>query len=229
MSALRFIHTVDGLPAWMCVITAIVALYAVYLTWLDPSGAETALGMVCLWQMLCASRGFAAHASAGHYDPLLVREQRWRVAIAHAVHATIAGALAWALVGATEVIRGGEGALAFAPARVGTFAFVSAASWALSLPGRRLVAGSIWLALIFGMAATKVGLEQYATLLQRPDGSAQFAHALAFAVVCPFVLLDSQFPMQAEVSAAVGVIGAAATAAGVAFVVRRDYPLESSI
>ncbi|MDQ3169772.1 MAG: hypothetical protein M3Q55_06515 [Acidobacteriota bacterium] len=229
MSALRFIHTVDGLPAWMCVITAIVALYAVFLTWLDPSGADTALGMLCLWQMLCTSRGFAAPASAGHYDPLLVREPRWRIAIAHAVHATLAGALAWALVGATELIRGGAGALAFEPARVGAFAFVSAVSWALSLPGRRLVAGSIWLTLIFGMAATKIGLEQYAMLLQRADGSALFVHALGFAVVCPFVLLDNEFPMQAEVSGAVSVIAAAAIAAGVAFVVRRDYPLESSI
>lgn len=229
MKALRFIHTVDGLPAWMGVITASVALYGVFLTWVDPGSADTALGMLLLWQMLCASRGFAVTAAAGHYDPLLVRERRSRIAIAHAVYAVAAGAMAWMLIAATELVRGGERALALEPARAGAFAFVSVASWALSLPGRRLVAGSLWLALIFGMAATKFGLEQYATLLQRPHGVEQFAHAFGFAVVCPFVLLDSEFPMRAEVAAAVTAVAAATAAGGIAFVVNRNYPLESSI
>lgn len=229
VSALRFIHTVDGLPGWMWVVTVVVALYGVFLTWLDPGGAETALGMLLLWQMLCASRGFAERAAAGHYDPILVSEQRWRLAVAHAAHGTVAVALAWVLVGATELIRGGGRTLAFEPTRVAAFAFVSAASWAVSLRGRRLVAGSIWLALIFAMAASRFGLEQYATLLQRPVSPSQFAHALSFAVLCPFVLLDTEFPARTEVSVALGAMAVATLAAGVAFVVRRNYPLESSV
>ena len=229
MNALRFIQAVDGPPLWMWVITVVVALYGIVVTWLDPAGAETALGMLFLWQMLCASRGFSAPALAGHYDPLLVRVSRWRIAVAHAAHATLIGVLAWILVGATELIRGSDRALAFEPARLAAFAFVSATSWALSLPGRRLVAGSIWLALIFGMAATKLGLEQYAILLQRPEGLGQFVHALGFTVVCPFVLLDRGLPMRAEVAASVSVLAAAATLAGALFIIRRNYPLEPSL
>ena len=229
MGALRFIHTVDGMPAWMWVISLVVAGYGLLLTWLDPAGAETALGMLLLWQMLCASRGFAPAASAGHFDPLLVRERRSRIAIAHAIHAISPGALAWALVGMAEWARGSDSALAFEAGRMSALAFVSAVAWALSLPGARLVTGSIWIALVFGMAASRFGLEQYAALLQGQEGLAQFAHAVGFAVLCPFVMLDTVLPMRQAVAAVLFAGAVSAMAAGGLFIMRRDYPLESSL
>ena len=229
MSALRFIHTVDGMPVWMWLLTVAVAGYGLLLTWLDPAGADTALGMLLLWQMLCASRGFAPVASAGHFDPLLVRERRSRIAIAHAMHATSAGALAWALVGAAEWLRGSESPLAFEPGRMSAFAFVSAVAWALSLPGPRLVTGSIWIALVFGMAASRFGLDQYAALLQRQEGLAQFAHALAFAFLCPFVMLDAVMPRRETLAIVLFAGAVSAAVAGTLFIMRRDYPLEPSL
>ena len=229
VNLLRFFHTVDGLPAWMWLLTLVLTLYGAVLVWLDPAGADTALGTLLLWQMLVASRGFTSSAAAGHFDPLLVRERRSHIAIAHAAHATLVVALPWMVVGVIEVVRSTGSARAFEPGRVSAFAFVSAAAWALSLPIARLVAGSVWLALIIALATTNVGLEQYSLLLQRSEGFTQLAHALAFAIACPFVMLDDVMPMREEVAAGLAVMTIAAFAAGIGFIVRRDYPLEPSV
>lgn len=223
---LRFLHAVDGLPAWMWLITGLVAAYGSALTWMDPRGAEDALGMLLLWQMLCASRGYAGHARAGHFDPVLIRRPRAAIALAHALLAIAPVSIAWALAGVTELARGESGARAFEHGRLAAFMFVGCTAWAVSLPAPRLIIGSLWVATIVAAATTRVGLEQYGDLLARPAGALQFVHALAVTMVCPFVMLGSPLPQRFEVSIALVLLAAAAIAAGMLFIARRQYALE---
>ncbi len=229
MWTLRFLHAVDGLPAWMWVITGAVAAYGSALIWIDPRGAEDALGMLLLWQMLCASRGYAGHARAGHFDPVLIRRPRATIALAHALLAIAPVSIAWAIAGVLQLARGDDGALAFEHGRLAAFIFVGCVAWALSLPAPRLIVGSLWVATILAAATTRVGLEQYGDLLARPAGAMQFAHALAVAMVCPFVMLGSRMPQRVEVSVALLLLAVAAIAAGTLFIARRQYALEPAL
>jgi hypothetical protein len=226
IAALRFFHVVDGMPAWMWVLSLIVGGYGGVLVWIDPAGIDNALGMVLLWQMLCASRGFVRPASAGYFDPILVSQRRFVLAVAHLVHATAAMALVWVAIGHVEIIRGPGVPRAFELGRLSALVFESAAAWAMSLAATRLVTGSLWIGAILLVASTRLGLEQYAAMLAQPEGAAQAVRAYAAAVVCPFLMLGSAMPGRAIVAA--GLLGTAAigVAAGSWFIARRNYALE---
>ena len=227
--ALRFLRVVDATPVWMTVVSLAVALYGLALTWIDRTGVDDALGMLLLWQMLAASRGFARAASARHFDPILVRTPRTSIAAAHGLRA-VAGVIAvWMAVGAVEALRGTMRPLAFEPGRLCALAFVSAGAWAMSLPAPRFLAGSLWLMIVVALAATRFGLERYAAMMSAPEGPAQVAQAVLFAWVCPFLLLESNQPARAILALALGAGAAASAACGVWYVSRRNYPLEPSL
>lgn len=228
-NALRFLRIVDATPVWMSVLTVTIGAYGGVLVWIDPGSVDSALGMLMLWQMLGASRGFVRPASAGYFDPLLVRESRLAIAAAHAVHAAAPVAMAWAALGAIEALKGTHNPLAFEPGRISAFVFVSAAAWAVSLPAPRLVTGSLWLALIVAAATTRFGIEQYAALLSRPEGVSQTAQAVAFVFACPFVMLESVLPARAALGGALAAGALAITACGAMYIARRNYPLEASL
>lgn len=229
IAALRFFHVVDGMPAWMWVLSLIVGGYGSALVWMDPTGIDNALGMLLLWQMLCASRGFVRPASAGYFDPILVSRRRFVLAIAHLVHAIGAIALFWIAIGFIEVVRVDGAPRAFEFGRVSAFAFASAAAWAMSLATSRLVTGSLWIGAILLVASTRLGLDQYASMLAEPEGAAQALRAWAAAAICPFLMLGSTMPARSIVAA--GLLGAAAAAvgAGACFICRRNYALESAL
>lgn len=227
--ALRFLRAVDGMPAWLLIISLIVGAYGLVLTWMDARSADNALGMLLFWQMLAASRGFARPASAGHYDPILVSASRASLAGAHAVLAVSVVAVFWIATGVVEAIRGTMHPLAFEPARASAFAFVSITSWALSLPGPRLVVGSLWLVLIVLAATTRMGLEQYAAFLSAPDGLARTVRGVLFAWLCPFVMFEPTLPARPVLITAMLIGTLANGAAGVLYIKRRNYPLEPAL
>jgi hypothetical protein len=228
LALIRFFHVVDGLPLWMWVMTALLSIYGVVLLWMDPNGADSALGALLLWQMLCASRGFVKPASAGYFDPILIHEPRWRIAIAHFVHASAAAGFAWALTGALELVLGASRPAAIEPGRLAAFLFVSAAAWAVSLGAPRLVGGALWIGVLVGLAVTPVGLKMFTAMTDRPEGPAQLLHALALALVCPFVMIDVALPMRPAVTAGLVIAVPLTFVLGASFIARRNYALESS-
>jgi hypothetical protein len=224
---LRFFRAADGMPGWMLLTTLAVGLYAAFISARDPKGVDEALAMLLLWQMLCASTGFARPAAAGHFDPALVRGDRRVVAAAHAVHATWPVAALWLLVAGVDAASHRAMPLALEPGRLAAFLFVSAAGWALSLPAPRLVSGALWIVAIVAGATTRFGAEQYAAMLARPDGTAaELLHAAGLALACPFLMLGDHVPPRAGAAAVLAVAAAAAIASGMLRIVRRSYPLE---
>lgn len=228
-NALRFLRVVDPTPAWMWILTATIGAYGGVLVWIDPGSADSALGMLILWQMLAASRGFVRPASAGYFDPLLVRESRVSIAAAHVIHTVAPVAMVWAAVGAVEGLRATHGPLAFEPGRLSAFVFVSAMAWTMSLAAPRLVTGALWLALIVAAATTRFGIEQYAAILSAPESASQTARAVAFVFACPFLMLEPVVPARTAlgVALAAGTVFSAAT--GTLYISRRNYPLEAAL
>lgn len=227
-SLLRFLRVVDAAPIWMWVLTTTLAVYGLAVVWMDPPGADSALGALLMWQMLSASRGFAGPASAGHFDPILTRESRWRIAAAHLVHSTGAVIVVWAIVAVAELTVGIARPLALEPGRLAALAFVSAGAWALSLGTARLVSGALWIGGLLALAVTPLGLSTYTSMSQRAAGPAQWLHALLLSMACPFLMIDVSLPMRDGVAAGLAVGAVVLTSAGMSFIVRRNYPLEPS-
>ncbi len=227
---LRFFHAADAMPGWMILLTAAVGIYAGAVSWLDPKSVDEALAMLLLWQMLAASAGFARPAAAGHFDPALVASSRSLVAIAHALHAVWPVTVLWLAIAAVDAAFHRSLPLAFEPGRLAAFAFVSAASWALSLPAPRLVTGSLWLMAIVVSATTRFGADQYTSMLSRPDGTLpELLHAAALTLVCPFLLVGDHVPPREGAAIIAGAASVVAAACGVVHVARRDFALEPSL
>lgn len=225
---LRFFHVIDPAPAWMSVLTAVLALYALAVVWMDPAGADSALAALLLWQMLGASRGFVAPARAGHFDPILTRERRWRIALAHLAHSTGNVAAIWVVVAIAELAMGVTRPLAFESGRLAAFAFVGACAWALSLGTTRLVSGALWIAALVVLAVTPLGLQSYTAMTQRPEGVTQLLHAVMLSMLCPFLMIDVALPMRMQVAASLAMGALVIVVSGVVFITTRSYPLEPS-
>lgn len=225
---LRFLRVVDPAPLWTRVIAAALAMYGVAVVWMDPRGADSVLAALLLWQMLSASRGFAAPASAGHFDPILVRDRRWRIAAAHLVHSTSSVIALWALVAAMELSMGAPRSLALEPGRLAAFAFVGTGAWMLSLGTVRLVSGALWIGALAVLAVTPLGLQAYAAMSHRPPGTIQWLQALLLSMLCPFLMVDVALPMRDQVATGLAVAAVLMASAGMAYIVKRSYPLESA-
>lgn len=224
---LRFFRAADGMPVWMVVLTAAIGLYAAVVSALDSKAVDEALAMLLLWQMLCASAGFARPAASGHFDPALVRCDRRLVALAHAVHAAWPVAALWLLIAAVDAAHRQAVPLAFEPGRLAAFLFVSAACWAAGLRAPRMIGGTLWLVAIVAAATTRFGPEQYAAMLARPDGTPlELVHAAALAMACPFLMVGDHVPPRMGAAAVLAAGAVMSAAAGVIHVSRRGYPLE---
>lgn len=230
VAALRFFQAAAPVPAWLALLTVGIGLYAAAVTAINPSGGDEALATLLLWQMFCASTGFSKYAAAGHFDVVLVRWPRGRVAAVHAWHSVWPVMTLWAVIAIVEAASARRMPLALEPGRLAALAFVSFATWSLSLPGSRLVAGAVWLLLIMVAATTRLGAEQYAAMLARADGGfTELLHAAALTIVCPFLLIGDHLPARAAVTSIVALLAAGALGAGMAYVRRRDFPLEAFI
>ena len=227
---LRFLRAAAPMPSWLVLLTAAVGLYAALTVTLNPRESDEGLALLLLWQMLCASTGFVRQASAGHFDLALVKWPRAAVSLTHALHSVWPVIALWLVIAAIEAVRTDRAPLALEHGRVAALLFVSATAWAIALPAARLVTGSLWLALIVAAATTRVGAEQYAAMLSRPDASiSQALYAIGLTLVCPFLLLGNHIPPRAATSAALITATAAVMAAAVFYLKRRDFPLESTL
>lgn len=230
LAVFRFFRTAAPMPSWLATLTACIGLYAAVVTWLHPEGVDDALATLVLWQMFCASTGFGRDAGAGHFDTALVRWPRARVALGHALHSVWPVVTLWLIIGAIEAFSAGRYPLALEAGRLSALFFVSVAAWALSLPGGRLVTGSVWLLLIVAAAMTRVGASQYAAMLAEPDGGlSQILRAAALTIACPFLLIGDHIPPRHAVTAIVTAAAIVALGVGMAYVRRRDYALEAAI
>ena len=227
---LRFFRVTAARPVWMLALLTALGLYAGAITAVDVRSVDEALAMLLLSQMFSASAGFRQPAAAGHFAPALVRFDRARVAVAHAMHAIWPVTALWAAVGVIDAIAHGGTPLAVEPGRLAAFAFVSLASWAFGLPAPRLLTGALWLGVIVASVTSRCGPGQYAAMLNRADGSiAELLHATALAVVCPFIMMGDHMPPRDGITITLAIASAVAAAAGVLYVARRDYPLEASL
>jgi hypothetical protein len=229
-SAVRFFLTVLPPPVWIQAGLAIAAALGVWTLILNPREVDSALGNILIVQMLATSSGFAAAASRGHCDPLLVSgRSRASIAIGHAVASALPGLIALAIVLATAAWFGGVSAeRAFSPQRLAAILIVSGCGWAIGLPFPRLVGGALWMAFFMGLMLSGLGLVAGAWLLESgpAHGWAVLLMGVA-AVACPFLLLgDSPGPANPWSIGVALVLASVVVTAGVRYVVRRDYVLK---
>jgi len=226
---LRFFRATDAMPMWMGVTSVALGGYCALIVALDARSADEALAVLLLWQMICASAGFARRAGAGHFDPALVAHSRARVAAAHGINAILPGAILWLTVSGVDAAVHRTAPAAFEAGRLSAYMFVSAATWSMSLGGPRLIGGALWLVLIVAGATTRFGAEQYAAMLARADGTAaEIAHAAALTLLCPFLMFGDHLPSRTAVAVILAMAACGACAAGLIQIRRRDYPLEPS-
>jgi hypothetical protein len=229
-TSVRFFLT--GLPPPMGIRLgfAIAAAIGVWTLILSPREVDSALGNLLIVQMLATSSGFAAAASRGHLDPLLVSgRSRVSIALGHAVATALPGLVAFAIVLATAAWFGGVSAeRAFAPQRLTAILIVSGCGWAIGLPFPRLVGGALWLASFMGIMLSGVGILAGVWLLEQ--GPAHVGMVLLMgvaAVACPFLLLGDQPGPANPWSLGLAVaLAALVMIGGVRYVVGRDYVLK---
>lgn len=227
---LRFFEATDPMPRWLQILTFVIGCYAVAISVMDPNAVDESLAVLLLWQMLCASTGFSLPAASGHFDPVLVRVDRYRVAIAHAFHSIWPVMLLWLAVAAVSGVVHRTAPLALEPGRFASFIFVSIVAWALGLRAPRLTAGALWLVAIVAAVTTRVGPDQYAAVLAAADGTLrEWLHAAALAMACPFLMLGDSLPARDGTILMLLTASAVVASIAVQAIVRRDYPLEASL
>jgi hypothetical protein len=232
-SAVRYFLTVLPPPVWIQAGFAIAAVIGVWTLILNPREVDSALGNILIVQMLATSSGFAAAASRGHIDPLLVAgRSRVSIALGHAVASALPGLVAFAIVLATAAWFGGVSAeRAFSPQRLTAILIVSGCGWAIGLPFPRLVGGALWMGFFMGIVLSGAGLVLGIRLLEAGTSHPGTVLLMAgAAVACPLLLLGDQ-PGAANLWS-IGLALALATAVvavGVRYVVRRDYVLKEPV
>jgi hypothetical protein len=229
-TAVRFFLTVLPPPLWIQAAFALTALVGVVTLILNPRDPDSALANILIVQILATSSGFAAAASRGYVDPLLVSGgSRVSVALGHAFATALPGLVALACVLITALWLGGIAVeRTFAPQRLAAIFIVSGCGWAIGLPLPRLVGGALWMAFFMGIMLSGAGLMAGVWLLDQGPANVGMILLMGVAsVACPFLLLGDQpgpangWSIGLAVALASGVM-----ACGVRYVVRRDYVLK---
>jgi hypothetical protein len=230
VSAIRFFQTVLPPPVWVRAGFVAVAFIGAWTLILNPRDVDTAFGNILIVQMLATSSGFAAAASRGHFDPLLVSgRSRAAIALGHAIATSLPGLLAWALILVIAAWLGGVAfERAFSPQRFAAILIVSGCGWAVGLPLPRLVGGALWMALVMGIMMSGAGILAGVWLLEQDPSNIRAVLLMGLAsVMCPFLLLGDQPGPSNLLSIALALgMACAIVASGVRYVVRRDYVLK---
>jgi len=226
-SAVRYFLVVSPAAVWMRAALAMAALTGIATLWLNPKEVDAALGSVLLLQMFSCSNGYAAAASRGYFDPILLSgRSRSSLAAANLTAAALPGVAAWLAVIATAAALG-QGAAAGALHRQMAFVLVSCTAWSVGLPLPRLTAGALWALVLVALAMSRSGFADYLHSVQTmPVDGRQVGLSAAAGVVCPFLLL-SDFPgvRHPVVFLIQGLAAAGIAAMGIRGVARREYPL----
>lgn len=229
-STIRFFLTVLPPAVWIQAAFALAAVVGVWTLLLSPGEVDSAFANILIVQMLATSSGFAAAASRGYVDPLLVSgRSRVSIALGHAFATALPGLIALACVLVTAAWLGGVALdRAFAPQRLAAILIVSGCGWAIGLPFPRLVGGALWMALFMGVMLSGASLAAGIWLLELDPSNVRLVLLMGVAAVaCPFLLLGDQpgpanlWSIGLAVALASGVM-----ACGVRYVVGRDYVLK---
>ena len=226
VSALRFFLIVSPLPVWMRVALGAAVLVGAATLWLNPRDADSGFGSILFLQMFCASTGYTATASRGHYDALLVSGRpRVRIAIGHLLASILPGAIAWVLIAGLAAGLG-QPDIALSLHRYTALALVSAGAWALGLAVPRMAAGALWATLLLTLALSR-GIGRYLAVVEvRPGGLYEVMWSATAFAVCPYLLLGEP---AAAASPGVMAIELALVAAlilgGTLYLTRREYGL----
>jgi hypothetical protein len=220
-SAVLYVHAATPVRIYFRVALAVVLLFGVWLA-ATGNGSDTALVCLLVIQMFAVSTGFRAHATRGHYDPLLTRLPRWMLALAHAASASSPGALAWIGIAMAQVASARSvRVLALSPASLTAFFLVSIVAWSISVPLGPLTGGSLWLAA--AVAAVLNGGAMKLFGLVRTGADTSFPVRLLVAMAFPPFLVSSSFG-RAELSALLA-IGTLFLLSACAYVGGSSFPL----
>ncbi len=229
-SLVRFFWVVSPHPAYVPAGFAALVAIGAWSLWLNPGDTEAPLAPVLLFQAFAASTGFVAPASRGHYDAVLAGPgRRTRIALAHWLVSASPGLSAWLALALAEIaISAGRHADAFAPRALTALLLVSSIAWASTLALPRLSGGVAWTLLLIVLAATREdAIAAARTLVAAPAACTPgvFESVAAF-TVCPLLLLTHAHAARSlAVLVAECGIALAVAAGGIAFIVRREYPL----
>lgn len=229
VSAVRFFLVVMPTPPWLLAGFAVVAALGGYTLVLNPRDVDSAFGYILLLQMLAASSGYAAAASRGYLDPILVGgRSRLSIAFGSALAAALPGLIAWAVILLLALWEGdGAPARALALHRFAALLIVSGGAWALGLVLPRLAGGALWMMGMIGVAMSHGAIAQFVMILEAPSSIGQVLLTAAACAACPLLLLgDNPGPADPRVVALALAMAAGLVGLAVWHVAVRDYTLK---
>lgn len=225
LSRLRFFAAVSPPPRVLVAVLAILAAGAVVLETVSTGSSDWVLASIAIIQLFAAATGFHAHATRGHYDPVLLDGERQRLALAHFAVSAAPGLAAWCVAGVAEAVAARSLSVpAFRPAGWAALLLVSAVPWAAGLRSPQFAVGVLWLLLTASLLVSGTLLSPLAAI--RSDPSWPVRHSLsAIGVGLGFPMVIPSLAWPARVLGAFAGISLLAVAMGVAQVVRGEFPL----
>lgn len=227
---IRFSLVVLPPAFWVRAAFAAAVVLGAWTLMLDPGGGQldSALGSILLLQMFAVSNGFAASASRGHFDPVLVSgRSRGAIAVGAGTAAAIPGAFAWLTILVLAVALGEPIEHVAAPHRQAAFLIVSGIGWAAGVALPPLAAGALWSGVLISLLLSKAFFSGALVLVQRGPSTVQELIGVAsICALCPFLLL-SDFAAATDLRVNFLSLGLTALAVGLAivYVSRREYGL----
>jgi hypothetical protein len=229
VSAVRFFLVVMPAPAWMLTGFALVVALGGYTLVLNPRDVDSAFGYILLLQMLAASSGYAAAASRGYLDPLLVSgRSRLSIAFSSLLAAALPGLVAWTTILLVALAVGDAApARAFTLHRFAALVIISSGAWAIGLVLPRLAGGALWMMAMIAIAMSHGAFARYVTIFSGPESIGQVLITAAACAVCPLLFLgDNVGPRDPRVVVLALAIAAVPVCLAVWHVAVRDYTLK---
>jgi hypothetical protein len=177
-------------PTSLAIATVVVA-FGGYLEWIYPDGFDQAVAIALFLQLFSASTGYRDRLRRGHFDPILAGPRgRLTVALVHWGLSIALGLSAWLALGAIDLVgRPHHWPTPLTGAGLAVILYVSTLVWMVTLPMTRYAGGVLWLAVIFGLAATH--RLQALRLIFSAEGSSwrETIQAGLSGLVCPIFLI----------------------------------------
>jgi len=204
--------TIVGVGAWLAVNT--------------PDDFDQSFALVMLLQMFGAATGFVHWARRGYFDPILVfPHRRARAVVAHLAVSAAPGVVVWFVVVATDIIlRSGHASTGLTIAGLTAIAWVSLATWAVSLVLPRYSGGLIWL-FIFVLLAARHKLQALEPIFLDQTSAGRLLKAAGAALVAPPLLVAHPADASRAMLLLLALACVAVLAIGTSVVMRLDVPL----
>jgi hypothetical protein len=205
-----------------------LVVWAGYLTMTAPDDLRGPYIVLLLCQSFSASTGYAPRARRGHFDQLLAgRQSRVRFVLTHAVMSTALGVTTWFAISVIDALSaGGRFPLGLTPRAVAAFVYISALSWAVSLPFSKYSAGVVWLVGAVVLAASGRLMTLRNSYVAASDTWTGVWQAAGPVLLFPPLMVAEPSAPLSVVVVLVAVAAVAAFWGGSAFVVRYSLSLE---